>query len=295
MPLTPSRPQRGEAHEGWRAGCAATLALAALTAGLISINWGVYVWSIANDHALDAALGYYINPLMYVLVGVLFFGERLRRAQTAAVLLAATGVAVLTISGGEFPLIAPTLQFLVGLAYGETLKQAAGLLLVSLLTLGPEGEIFFFGLVVWGYGLVWILVTRSGLLRPQSTGMVLGAIAMLVGAQITVGEFIDDGVPEDVLVVQHVVRDAQALGHLAGVVDVLAGAAGALLGQSRAVIVELQRDAHDIVALALQEAGHDRGVDAARHGDHDAGGLRPAGKIETPKLTRSVGMLSGPM
>jgi hypothetical protein len=61
-------------------------------------------------------------------------------------------------------------------------------LLVSLLTLGPEGEIFFFGLVVWGYGLVWILVTRSGLLQPQSTGMVLGATAMLVGAQITVGD-----------------------------------------------------------------------------------------------------------
>lgn len=62
-------------------------------------------------------------------------------------------------------------------------------MLVSLLTLGPEAEIFFFGLVVWGYGLVWILVTRSGVLQPLSSGMVLGAIAMMIGAQLTV----DDG------------------------------------------------------------------------------------------------------
>jgi hypothetical protein len=61
-------------------------------------------------------------------------------------------------------------------------------MLVSLLTLGPDAEIFFFGLVVWGYGLVWILVTRSGILRPLSSGMVLGAIAMLIGAQMTVGD-----------------------------------------------------------------------------------------------------------
>ena len=61
--------------------------------------------------------------------------------------------------------------------------------LVSLLALGPEAEIFFFGLVVWGYGLVWILVTRSGVLQPLGTGMLLGTLAMLIGAQLTV----DDG------------------------------------------------------------------------------------------------------
>lgn len=60
--------------------------------------------------------------------------------------------------------------------------------IVSLLTLGPEAEIFFFGLVVWAYGLVWIMVSRSGVLQPLGSGMVLGAFAMLIGAQMAVGD-----------------------------------------------------------------------------------------------------------
>ena len=55
-------------------------------------------------------------------------------------------------------------------------------------TLGPGGEIFFFGLVVWAYGLVWIMVSRSGILQPLGSGMVLGAMTMLVGAQMAVGD-----------------------------------------------------------------------------------------------------------
>ncbi len=86
-----------------------TLAPLALAAAVLAVNWLVYVTAVQNDMIFQGSLGYYINPLMYVLVGVVFFGERLRRLQTAAVLLAAAGVAVLTISGGEFPLIALTL------------------------------------------------------------------------------------------------------------------------------------------------------------------------------------------
>jgi chloramphenicol-sensitive protein RarD len=85
------------------------LGLLALAAALIAVNWLVYIWAVQNALIFQASLGYYINPLLYVLVGVIFFGERLRRMQSAAVLLAAAGVAVLTISGGEFPLIALTL------------------------------------------------------------------------------------------------------------------------------------------------------------------------------------------
>ena len=65
-------------------------------------------------------------------------------------------------------------------------------------------------------------------------------------------------------------RDAERLGDAAGVVDVLAGAAGALAVHGGAVVVELQRDADDVVALALQQRRDDRGIDAARHGDDDA-------------------------
>jgi chloramphenicol-sensitive protein RarD len=85
------------------------LGLLALAALFIAGNWLVYIWAVQNDLIFQASLGYYINPLMYVLVGVIFFGERLRRMQAGAVLLAAAGVAVLTISGREFPLISLTL------------------------------------------------------------------------------------------------------------------------------------------------------------------------------------------
>jgi chloramphenicol-sensitive protein RarD len=73
---------------------------------LISVNWHVYVWAVSNGHVVDAALGYFINPLVTVLIGVLFFGERLHRAQLAAVLIAAVGVAVLTVAAGGVPAIA---------------------------------------------------------------------------------------------------------------------------------------------------------------------------------------------
>jgi len=80
-----------------------------LSALLIAVNWLVYIWAVQHELIFEASLGYYINPLMYVLVGVVFFRERLRRAQSAAVLLAAAGVLVLTIQGGHFPAVALTL------------------------------------------------------------------------------------------------------------------------------------------------------------------------------------------
>lgn len=86
-----------------------TLGLLALAAFFIALNWLVYIIAVQSDQIFQASLGYYINPLMYVLIGVVFIGERLRRNQTVAVLLAAAGVAVLTVSGGQFPLISLTL------------------------------------------------------------------------------------------------------------------------------------------------------------------------------------------
>jgi len=65
------------------------LGMGAVTAALITINWGIYVWSIAEGRALDAALGYYINPLFSVALGALLLRERLAPAQIVAVALAA--------------------------------------------------------------------------------------------------------------------------------------------------------------------------------------------------------------
>jgi chloramphenicol-sensitive protein RarD len=83
-----------------------TLALAALTASIISVNWGIYVWAIGSGNALDAALGYYINPLFSVFLGAVLLKERLSPAQVAAIALAAGAVAVLTWESGRVPLAA---------------------------------------------------------------------------------------------------------------------------------------------------------------------------------------------
>ncbi|MDX8440529.1 EamA family transporter RarD [Mesorhizobium australafricanum] len=94
-----------------------SLAMAALTAVLISINWGIYVWAIAVDRTVETALGYYINPLVSVVVGAVLLGERLDRLQIAAVALAAVAVAVLTVEAGKLPWVSLALAFSFA-AYG---------------------------------------------------------------------------------------------------------------------------------------------------------------------------------
>ena len=82
------------------------LAMGAATASLISINWGIYVWAIGSGHALDAALGYYINPLFSVFLGRVLLGEKLRPLQWAAIALAAAAVGILTWDAGQLPVVA---------------------------------------------------------------------------------------------------------------------------------------------------------------------------------------------
>ena len=82
-----------------------TLVMAALTASLITVNWGIYVWAIAVDRTVETALGYYINPLMSIAMAAIFLGEKLSRAQIAAVALAALAVVVLTVEAGGLPWI----------------------------------------------------------------------------------------------------------------------------------------------------------------------------------------------
>ena len=91
------------------------LGMAAVTAGLITVNWGIYVWSIGAGHALDAALGYYINPLFSVFLGAVLLGERLTRPQIAALALAALAVGILTFETGKLPVAALGLTLTWGL------------------------------------------------------------------------------------------------------------------------------------------------------------------------------------
>jgi len=93
------------------------------TALILGLNWWLYIWAINNNYVLQGSLGYYINPLVNVLFGVVFLRERLRPAQTLAVLLAGAGVVYLTASYGVFPWIAIALAASFGL-YGLIRKVA---------------------------------------------------------------------------------------------------------------------------------------------------------------------------
>jgi chloramphenicol-sensitive protein RarD len=95
----------------------------ALTASFISINWCLYIWAINNGHTVDASLGYFINPLVNVLIGALLFHEPLRRGQVAALALAAVGVIWLTWLAGSPPWIGVTLALSFS-AYGLLRKTA---------------------------------------------------------------------------------------------------------------------------------------------------------------------------
>ncbi len=93
-----------------------------MAAALIAVNWYIYIYTVQSDQVYQASLGYYINPLIYVLVGVAFFSERLRRLQVVSLVLAAIGVLVLTISYGRLPWIALALGVSFT-AYGVIRKQ----------------------------------------------------------------------------------------------------------------------------------------------------------------------------
>jgi len=92
-----------------------------LSTALISINWLTYVWAVANGHVIEASLGYFINPLLNVLLGVIVLRERLNRAQWSAVALAALGVVYLTLQAGRLPWVALVLAATFGF-YGFTRK-----------------------------------------------------------------------------------------------------------------------------------------------------------------------------
>lgn len=73
---------------------------------LLGGNWFLFIWAINTDHLLDASLGYYINPLLNVAIGMAFFGEKMRRLQLVAIALAVTGVAIQVITFGAVPWVA---------------------------------------------------------------------------------------------------------------------------------------------------------------------------------------------
>jgi chloramphenicol-sensitive protein RarD len=122
-----------------------TLRIYAIAAVLIGINWLTYVWAVNAGFIVETSLGYFINPLISVVLGMIFFKERLRPLQWIPVVLAASGVAYLTLSYGRLPWIALTLAFSFGF-YGLVKKLAP---LSSIYGLTFETGILFLPAVIY--------------------------------------------------------------------------------------------------------------------------------------------------
>lgn len=143
----------------------------AITAVLLSVNWFVYIWAVNAGFVVETSLGYFINPLFNVLLGVLFLKEKLRPGQVIALSLAAGGVAYLTYSYGAFPWIAMTLAVTFGI-YGLIRKTAS---LESTQALALETGVMFLPAMAY---LLFVQANGTGALGnidPRTTLLLVGA------------------------------------------------------------------------------------------------------------------------
>ncbi len=120
-----------------------------VSALLVAVNWLIFIWAIASGKLVEASLGYYINPLVNVLLGVAVLGERLKMVQAFAVGLAALAVGYLTYVGGQFPWIALTLGFTFGF-YGLIRKRLPVGAQVGLFAETAMVAPIAIGFLVWG-------------------------------------------------------------------------------------------------------------------------------------------------
>jgi len=134
-----------------------TLGLLSLAAALVAVNWTVYVYGVLSGQVVDAALGYFINPLVTVLLAVLVLDERLRPAQWVALGCGAIAVVVIAVGYGRLPWIALTLAFSFGL-YGF-IKNRVGRTVPVVAGLAVETTVLF--PVALGY-LIWLELTGTG-------------------------------------------------------------------------------------------------------------------------------------
>jgi chloramphenicol-sensitive protein RarD len=149
--------------------------LLATASALLAANWGVYVYAVNSGHVIEASLGYYINPLVTVLLGVLVLRERLRPAQWTAVAVGGVAVAVLAAAYGRLPWIALTLALSFG-GYGLIKNRVGGSVgaLASLstetLALAPVAAI----------GVAWLEATGQGTFRadPPLHGVLLASVGV---------------------------------------------------------------------------------------------------------------------
>jgi chloramphenicol-sensitive protein RarD len=162
--------------EVWRALTHRSMLMWLTTAAFfVAINWYIYILAIQQDQIFQASLGYYINPLLYVVAGVFVFGEKLRIGQISAVVLATVGVLVLTFSGGQFPALALAIgsSFTV---YGVIRKRVV---------IGGMPGLFVETIVLLPVAVVWLAwMVRAGDVAFASNTEITGLL--LLAGPVTV-------------------------------------------------------------------------------------------------------------
>jgi chloramphenicol-sensitive protein RarD len=164
-----------------------TFLLLAAAALVITVNWATYIYGVNNERVVETSLGYFINPLVTVLMGVFILGERLRPLQWAALGIASLAVVVLTIDYGRLPYIALVLAFSFG-TYG-LLKKTANVgavesLAVETTVIGPLAAVYLGWLIATGSSAFGTEGAGHGLLLA-STGIVTAIPLICFGAAAT--------------------------------------------------------------------------------------------------------------
>jgi len=139
---------------------------------LITFNWGLYIWAINSGHILDASLGYYMNPLVSFLFGILVFREKSTKLQLAAVALAFAGVLISVIAYGSFPFVSVGLSLSFA-TYGVFKKRAGA---------DPVAGITIESLVITPFALVFALCFMPSAVAAVSTS---DALLLILGGALT--------------------------------------------------------------------------------------------------------------
>lgn len=156
-----------------------------LSGVLCTINWTTYVTTVNSGNIVETAIGYYINPLVSIVLGLIFFKERLSKAQVAATVLATAGIAFFTINYGRLPVMGLVLAITFG-AYGAVKKWGAypsveGMAVESTFTGAMGLAAVIFGLLVPGIWETLTPVTDVSAIAWTDGGLVLLALFVLAG------------------------------------------------------------------------------------------------------------------
>ena len=146
-----------------------TLVMAFVTAVLVAANWSIYVWAIATDHALDASLGYYINPLFSIFLASVLLREKLNTSQISALSLAVIAVLILTVDAGKLPVA----------ALGLTLSWGIYAYFKRSLPVGPNQGFMLEVLILFPFALGYVVYLAlqgegSFLSTPNDTALLFG-------------------------------------------------------------------------------------------------------------------------